>query len=47
MINPLPTAAKSIVYEDENIIVIYKPGISDFILCTFGDLHALANGDKI
>lgn len=47
MINPLPTAEKSIVYEDENIKVIYKPGISDFILCTFGDLHALANGDRI
>lgn len=47
MINNLQSDQKKIVYEDENIVVVYKSGSSDFILCTFGDLMNLAEGDKI
>ena len=38
---------KKILYEDECIIVIYKPGKSNFVLCTFSDSISLADGDKI
>lgn len=35
---------KAIVYEDENIVVIYKDGKSDFLFITFGDSVSLASG---
>lgn len=47
MIDTLPVIQKKVIYEDQNIIVVYKKGSSEFILCTFGDMVTLAQGDKI
>lgn len=38
------TQAALVVYEDDNVQVLFKPGRSDFLLVTFGDAITLANG---
>ena len=35
---------KKIIYDDEHIQVIHKPGASDVLIVTFGDMLSLANG---
>ncbi|MEN0580491.1 hypothetical protein AAIG39_15990 [Phytobacter palmae] len=47
MIDTSSAIQKEVIYEDQNIIVLHKKGNSDFILCTFGDMVTLAQGDKI
>jgi hypothetical protein len=37
---------RKIVYDDEELRVIYQPGHSDFLLVTFGDLISLASEDQ-
>ncbi len=37
---------KVVMYEDDSIIAIYQKGKSAYLLVTFGDLIALANGTR-
>lgn len=37
---------REVLYEDDEIKVIFRPGVSDYLLITFGDLISLASGDR-
>ncbi|WP_157679352.1 hypothetical protein [Methylovulum psychrotolerans] len=40
------TMYREVLYEDSELIVIWQPGESDYLLITFGDLISLAAGNK-
>jgi hypothetical protein len=41
-----PGSAQIVLYDDEEIRVIWSPGSSDFVMVTFGDLITLARDDR-
>lgn len=45
-LKPSSSMRKSIVFEDDEIRVIFKPGTSTYLLVTFGDLKNLADDDQ-